>query len=299
MSWERPFKMSTRVLVTGLQGFTGQYVLSELQAQGLDVVGLSLNDQPIDLNDANAVSSAITLLQPEYVIHLAAIAFVGHSDVAAMYQTNIVGTRNLLQALAHQVSPVRHIIVVSSANVYGIQPEGLINESALCCPANDYAVSKFAMEQMVQLWRSTLPITVVRPFNYVGAGQSEQFVIPKIVSAFAQRNHRISLGNIAVWREYNDVRWLAAVYAQLLFKPPQPSPINIATGTLHSLQEVIDTLSELTEHKPVVVQDPNLMRANEIKRLGGDITKLLSLELQGSPYSLRQTLSWMLACASS
>ncbi len=78
-----------RVLVTGLDGFTGQYVKSELTKHGHIVEGLASN-----LMDAAGLAAEIKEKQPEAMIHLAAIAFVGHGSAADFYQVNLIGTRN-------------------------------------------------------------------------------------------------------------------------------------------------------------------------------------------------------------
>jgi len=70
-----------RILVTGLEGFTGQYVQKALENYGHEVVGLKAN-----LTDLDAVRQDVATRQPEAVIHLAAIAFVGHGDANAFYQ---------------------------------------------------------------------------------------------------------------------------------------------------------------------------------------------------------------------
>jgi nucleoside-diphosphate-sugar epimerase len=85
--------------------------------------------------------------KPQAVIHLAGIAFVAHGDVKAIYDTNIIGTRNLLQALHEARAAVpSQIILASSANIYGNSTHEPIGEEAPPQPANDYAVSKLAME---------------------------------------------------------------------------------------------------------------------------------------------------------
>ena len=71
---------------------------------------------------------------------------------------------------------------------------------------NGYAVSKLAVEQMAQLWVERLPLFIVRPLNYTGLGQKEQFLIPKIASHSRNKKPTIELGSLDVWREFGDVR---------------------------------------------------------------------------------------------
>ena len=66
-----------------------------------------------------------------------------------------------------------------------------------------------AMENMRLLWKNQLPMFVVRPFNYTGHGQSKSFLIPKIVAHYARRAKSLSLGNLDIYREFNDVRLLS------------------------------------------------------------------------------------------
>src|SRR5207342_3056383 len=93
-----------RALVTGLDGFTGQYVRPELEAAGFEVFGLrhDIDGQmcEIDLLDTANVQKEIAAIAPDVVLHLAAIAFVAHGDIETIYRTNLIGTRNLLDALA-------------------------------------------------------------------------------------------------------------------------------------------------------------------------------------------------------
>ena len=83
-----------KVLVTGLKGFTGRYVKTELEEAGHSVTALEN-----DLRNADALKAEIAKNPPEAVVHLAAQAFVGHSKDSEFYDINLIGTKNLIDAL--------------------------------------------------------------------------------------------------------------------------------------------------------------------------------------------------------
>jgi nucleoside-diphosphate-sugar epimerase len=278
-----------RILVTGLDSFTGPYVQSELESKGHSVMGLAS-----DLTEPVAVSAEIAELQPGAVVHLAGIAFVGHGDANAFYEVNFIGTRNLLSALAQHVPDVRSVLLVSSANVYGNRSEGVLDENASPNPANDYAVSKWAMEQMARLWLDKLPLFFVRPFNYTGVGQNELFVIPKIVGHFREKKQVIELGNLDVWREYGDVRTVADIYTKLLEKSPVGDTFNICTGQAYSLREVVTLCKKITGQRMEIEVNPKYVRANDVRVLKGDNSHIKKMVGAWKYYNLKETLTWML-----
>lgn len=281
-----------RVLVTGLDGFTGRYVSEELERFGHTVVGIKS-----DLVDNESLKSEILDIAPDGVVHLAAVSFVGHGDPKAFYDVNLVGTRNLLEALVHSSRTIQSVLLASSANVYGNRSERLLDEGSPVDPVNDYAVSKYAMEVMSKLFQDRLPIVVTRPFNYTGLGQDEKFLIPKIVSHFKQKAPVIELGNIDVWREFGDVRSVAYIYGKLIEACPAGNIINVCTGQLYSLKEVIDLCMKITGHNIEIRINPEFVRQNEVRTLKGDKTKLENTIGTLDTYSLQDTLSWMLHAA--
>ncbi|MDB5748643.1 MAG: GDP-mannose 4,6 dehydratase [Massilia sp.] len=291
-----------RALVTGLRGFTGQYVARELAAAGYQVFGTVMPREPgepgtgvlaVDLCDRPAVAAMVEQVQPDVVVHLAGIAFVGHSDVEQIYRVNVVGTRNLLEALAGARHKASSILLASSANIYGNARVAAIDESVVPAPANDYAVSKLAMEYMARLWMDRLPIIIARPFNYTGRGQHENFLLPKIMSHFRRRERRIELGNLAIARDFSDVRTVARSYRRLLAEAPAGETFNVCSGRSHSLAAVIDMASEIAGYRIEVEVNPAFVRASDVLTLTGSNARLAGVigPIESPP--LYDTLRWM------
>jgi nucleoside-diphosphate-sugar epimerase len=289
-----------RALITGLRGFTGYYMARELSAAGYEVYGTVLpggetgpNVLTVDLLDRASVAAAVEQARPDVVVHLAGIAFVAHNDADQMYRVNLVGTRNLLEALAASPHKPSCVLLASSANIYGNAQVSVIDENVPPAPANDYAVSKLAMEHMARLWMDRLPIVIARPFNYTGVGQSENFLLPKIVAHFRKGARRIELGNLAIARDFSDVRMVAKSYRRLLAAAPSGEAFNVCSGYPHSLESLIDTMGDIAGYRIEVHVNPAFVRANDVLTLTGSNAKLAGVIGNIEPPPLVETLRWM------
>jgi nucleoside-diphosphate-sugar epimerase len=278
-----------RILLTGAAGFTGLFFKSAAEAAGHQVVALQS-----DLTDKVAVATEVLEADPEAVVHLAAISFVGHADEMAFYGVNVAGTMNLLAALvALPVKPSK-VLLASSANVYGNCDASPITEMQPTAPVNHYAMSKLAMEHLARTYLDRLPVLFSRPFNYTGPGQAPNFLIPKLVNHFAQRAPTIELGNLHVEREFNDVRMVCDAYLALLAHGLPGEVYNVCSGQPYNLQHVIGWLTEMTGHKMDVRVNPAYVRVNEVHRLCGSPEKLTACAGHMPVYTLTGTLKWML-----
>lgn len=294
-----------RALVTGIKGFTGRYVAAELQAHGWDVFGLGSQQQLAeerqyycaDLSNAVSLNAVVSEVRPDAVVHLAGIAFVGHGDAEAFYRVNLVGTRNLLTALSHCEYTPRCVLLASSANVYGNSTEGVLTEAAPVHPANDYAVSKLAMEHMARLWMDRLPIVLARPFNYTGIGQSESFLLPKIVAHYRHHTTKIELGNVDVWRDFSDVRAVAQAYRRLLEICPAGKTVNVCSGYTRSVGDIINVMNAIAGYSMEVQVNPAYVRSSEVRSLCGSNDLLRRLIGDWETPSLEETLGWMFDAA--
>lgn len=297
----------SKILVTGADGFTGRYLAAELQRAGHEVHGLV--HKPVasgkvagvralhvaDLSDAAALAAVVNEVQPDKVVHLAAIAFVAHGDIEAIYRTNLVGTRHLLEALAQGKAPLDAVLLASSANVYGNSVGGVLDEDTPPAPANDYALSKLAMEYAARLYAGRLPLIMARPFNYTGVGQAESFLIPKIVNHVRRRAPLIELGNLDVARDFSDVRNVVQLYRRLLEAPAAVGQtFNVCSGQAWSLNEVLAMVREISGHDFEVRVNPAFVRQNEVKTLLGSRARLDAVVGEVPEIALRDTLRWML-----
>ncbi|TQM81810.1 UDP-glucose 4-epimerase [Saccharothrix saharensis] len=293
-----------RVLVTGVSGFTGRHVAAELVEAGHRVVGLAhaaSSAAPVpgvevhraDLLDREGLRSVVAAVEPDAVVHLAAVAFVAHGDADELYRANVVGTRNLLDVLGDAPRQPRIVALASSANVYGNATVEPIHEDVPPAPVNDYAVSKLAMEYVAGLWADRLPIAITRPFNYTGAGQDPKFLIPKIVDHFRRGERKIELGNTEVWRDFGDVRTVARYYRRLVEVAPAGVTVNLCSGVAHSLSEVLAMMARIAGYEIEVEVNPAFVRANEVVRLVGSRERLVRTLGDEPVIPLAQTLEWM------
>ena len=127
-------------------------------------------------------------------MHLAAVTHVPTSfkEPLQTWQTNVMGSVNLLQAL-RQEAPEAFVLFVSSSEVYGDTfKQGIaLDENSPCRPLNPYAASKLAAEAAFnEYFRQGQPGVIVRPFNHIGAQQSADFV----TASFARQIALIETG---------------------------------------------------------------------------------------------------------
>ncbi len=296
--------MNERVLLTGGSGFTGRALAEALRRSGYEVLALSAHgiagpdEHVCDLADAAKLQALVHRLQPQRVIHLAAISFVASQDQLGLYRTNVLGTCNLLECLASAAQRPSQVILASSGNVYGVPASAEpLSEDAPLSPVNHYACSKLAMEHMARSYADRLPITIVRPFNYSGPGQSPSFLLPKIVNHFARRAALIELGNVDVSRDFASITDVVSAYIALIERRVIGQTLNICTGRSTSIKDIIEYLVELTGHRPEIRSSTSLVRASEIRFLAGENARLRQLTGWQVTQSIEALLEEMLAAA--
>lgn len=295
--------MKKRLFVTGLTGFVGQHLQSRLASPD-STWELLPAAAPYDLTDAESLSDLWPQM-PDAVIHLAGQTFVPEAfrDPARTLAINLFGTLNLLQALKAR-GFTGTFLYVSSGDVYGQVGESAlpITEQHPPCPRNPYAVSKLSAEFLSLQWGLSegWPVLVARPFNHIGSGQKDSFVI---ASAARQINRiklglqgpQLEVGDIDVTRDFLDVGDVISAYLALLENGTPGQVYNICSGREQSIRSLIEQLGDLAEVELQLVQDPARMRRADQRRVCGNHAKLAAATGWAPAITTQQSLRTILS----
>jgi len=206
------FWKGKRVFVTGHTGFKGGWLCLWLKQLGAEVTGYALetatepslfavadvadgmNSIIGDIRDREKLAQAILAAKPEVVIHMAAQALVRYSyhHPVETYETNVMGTVNLMEGI-RQSDSVKSVLVVTSDKCYENQEreEGYREEEPMG-GYDPYSNSKGCAELVVSAYRQSffdggkqVAIATGRAGNVIGGGDwSEERLIPDMVRAF-------------------------------------------------------------------------------------------------------------------
>lgn len=287
-----------KILITGIDSFTGVHLSSHLKKAGYDVYGTSLFESGdkkyrCDITKKDDILHVLQKVEPDFFIHLSGISFVAHGSSEDFYRVNTIGTTNILDAFVELEQNPKKIILASSATIYGNQGLEVLDESLCPAPANHYGASKYVMESLARGYFKRLNIIITRPFNYTGIGQTDNFLIPKIVKYFKEKKDVIELGNLHVEREFNDVAFTCKVYEKLLKCEAKGEVVNIATNRGIKLLDVISMMSEIAGYEIEVKVNPAFVRKDEIKSLSGSPEKLFSIIGKVEQIEFKETLREM------
>lgn len=308
--------MSKRILITGISGFAGNYLVRNLLSKkNAEIFGTYLTDNSLetlsdvrkdlklyklDLMDPEAVLKTIKDAKPDQVYHLAAIAASSQSfnEPGLIITNNINSQLNLLEALKVENINAR-ILIVSSAEVYGkVDPKDLpIDENTPLNPANPYAVSKIAQDFLGLQYHITYNIDVVRvrPFNHIGPGQTDQFA----TSAFAKKIAEIekgkkepvlTVGNLESKRDFTDVKDMMEAYVLIMDKAKSGEVYNIGSGKSYKMSDILNILLSFSNTKIKIEIDPKLLRPSDNPDLVSDNTKVETLTGWKPKIPINQTL---------
>jgi GDP-4-dehydro-6-deoxy-D-mannose reductase len=280
-----------RVLVTGQRGFVGK-TLADMVSRDAALNGWQLveTSETLDVRDLDVLKALVADSSPDAVIHLAAQTSVPDAfrNPAATLQINIIGTLNLLQAL-QAVAFGGRMLYVGTGDVYGRVAEAdlPVTESHLPAPRNPYSVSKLAAEALCRQWAMTeaMDIVLARPFNHIGWGQSDRFVVSDFarqVTAIRQgrRESVVVVGDIDVTRDFTDAGDVVRAYFALLDRGSPGEIYNVCSGRELSIRSILERLARLAGVEVSTRMDATRLRNAEQRHMCGD------------PLKIRQATGW-------
>lgn len=300
-----------RVLVTGGTGFVGVHLVRFLKSRGSQISvlasGRRASREPgvqyheVEIRDAERVGSLVREVSPQQIYHLAGITAVDVSwaDPRLTYEVNVFGAQNLFDAAMNLAEPPR-ILNVSTSQVYA-PAYGILTEESLLRPDNPYAASKAMAELLVFQYRDCPPAGIVtaRSFNHTGCGQPPNFVLPSIAKQFAEiesglRPPRLNVGNIAVKRDFTDVRDVVRAYCMLLENGRTGEAYNVCSGTAVSISYIIEMFQAMSGIEVTIEISADKVRPREVAEIYGDSGKLQADTGWRSQIPLERTVQDML-----
>lgn len=287
-----------KALITGISGFVGSHLAKYLlETTDWKVAGTffgpysniadlcgQLELYPAELSRLDVMTFILEQARPDVIFHLAAqpLVSVSRRDPWGTLETNIRMQLSVLEGVA-QIRPECRVLVVGSSEEYGlVSPEDLpIDEDTPLRPLSPYALSKVAQDLMGLQYHLTHKLNVmrVRPFNHIGPRQRVGFVAPDFASQIAAielglRSPVIEVGNLAVRRDFTDVRDMVRAYVMLITQGEPGQVYNIGSGESHSTQELLDGLLAMSRVAIEVRQDPERMRLSDVPELISDTTRI-------------------------
>ena len=257
------------ILVTGSSGFVGRHLVNHLKKRH-QIIPLD-----VDLLNATAVETALAGINPDGVIHLAAIAAVGESltSPTKILRNNIFAQLNLLEALKRKKSSAR-ILIIGSADEYGQTSDKPIDESFPLLPTSPYAVSKIAQDYLGLEYHLAYGMNIirVRPFNHIGEGQSLGFVVPDFTKQIVDietsgKSGNILVGNLNAQRDFTDVLDIADAYELALAKGKPGDVYNLGSGKSVVIKELLNVLISLSPAKITIKTDTSRLRPADQPKL--------------------------------
>ena len=297
-----------RILVTGATGFVGRWLLQELKESGHTAVGTP-SSAVLDVTDEDALRGLFDHVRPDAVAHLAAVSYGpdARRDPDRAFAVNVGGTEALIASVV--ASPrLIPLLIAGSSEVYGRpRPEDLpLTEHSPTEPEQPYGRSKLAQERvaLAAAERHGLAVVVTRSFNHTGPGQRADFVAPalarRVIAARDAGARVIPVGNVDVRRDFGDVRDVARAYRLLLegLAAGVVGPatvVNVATGRLVAIREILAILCRLAGVEAEAVVDPALVRQDDPPEIVGDASRLRALTGWAPMIGLERTLTDLLA----
>jgi GDPmannose 4,6-dehydratase len=298
--------MGARAFITGITGQDGSYLAELLLAKGYEVHGMvrrtsSMNRERIDhlqhahpahdvgsrfvlhygdMTDAGVLTRLIYTVRPDEVYNLAAQSHVQVSYDQPEYTGDAdgLGVVRLLEAIRSSELQTR-FYQGSSSEMFGLA-EAPQNEVTRLQPLNPYAAAKAYAHWMTMTYRVAHGLFACSGilFNHESPRRGENFVTRKVtlgVSAIlAGKADSLVLGNLDARRDWGHARdYVQAMW--LMLQQDRPSDYVVATGTSHSVRDLVDTAfgSVGLNWQDYVTFDEAYMRPSDVPETRGDSTR--------------------------
>tara|TARA_R100000005_G_C4962591_1_gene178695 strand:- start:142 stop:1113 length:972 start_codon:yes stop_codon:yes gene_type:complete len=292
-----------KAFITGINGQDGSYLAELLLEKDYDVYGIVRrnsvaenqqsridnirNDITVeygDLTDVGTLERLLRAIQPDEIYNIAAQSHVRISMDIPQFtvQTNALGIVNMLEAYRNNC-PNARFYQASSSEMFGrtVDEDGYQRETTKMEPTSPYGCTKVFGYNMVRHYRFAYNLFAVNGilFNHESPRRGSNFVTNKVVKSAVEikkgLRKELPLGNLDAYRDWGHSKdYVRAMH--MIINHTEPDDFVCATGVTNSVGDMCKhVFSQLgMDYKDYVTQDERYMRAEELKYLRGDSTKL-------------------------
>ena len=296
--------MKKKAFITGINGQDGSYLseyllekdykvygivrrnsIAEHQESRIDhLIGNGVETEYGDLLDVSSLERMIRTIQPDEIYNIAAQSHVRISMDIPQFtvQTNALGLLNILEAFKNNC-PTARFYQASSSEMFGrtVDEDGYQRETTKMSPTSPYGCTKVFGFNMVQHYRNAYNLFAANGilFNHESPRRGSNFVTNKVVKAAVKikkgLQEKLALGNMDAYRDWGHSKdYVRAMH--MIINHTEPDDFVCATGVTNSVREMCDYVFNRLDlnYKDFVIQDKKYMRAEDLKYLRGDSTKL-------------------------
>jgi len=293
-----------KAFITGINGQDGSYLAELLVEKDYEVYGIVRRNSVAehqearinhlvgngvetsygDLLDVSSLERMIRTIHPDEIYNIAAQSHVRISMDIPQFtvQTNALGLLNVLEAYKNNC-PTARFYQASSSEMFGrtVDDDEFQRETTKMEPTSPYGCTKVFGYNMVKHYRNAYKLFACNGilFNHESPRRGANFVTNKVVKSAVRiklgLQDTLSLGNLDSYRDWGHSKdYVRAMH--MIINHTVPDDFVCATGITHSVGDMCKYVFDQLDlnYKDYVTQDPKFMRAEELKYLRGDATKL-------------------------
>lgn len=292
----------TKYLITGFSGFVARHFVEYLEkngspclVKGLDISSpdfdfgryknVRISFDKVDLLLKDRVEYILHEFRPDYILHLASFSSVAFSwkEPVKSFQNNTNIFLNLLDALRKLNGDTRILSVGSSEQYGNVGDRDLpLTEDRPSNPVSPYAVARMSQEYLSRVYAEGygMDIVLTRSFNHIGPGQSDAFFVPSMAKQLVAlkksgaRSGSVFTGDVAIVRDFTDVRDVVHAYDLLLHAGRKGQVYNVCSGRGLALRELIAVMARQLRLEVTITADPGLFRPADNRKIIGSNEKI-------------------------
>ena len=288
--------MKKTALVTGAEGFIGSHLVRLLHQEGWNVVGSyrlhGRNSFPklsrvvfeqCDLRNGQRVDGIFREYEPTHIFHLGAqsLPTVSWLDPVGTFESNIMGSLNLFEAIRHSKRPSAVVSACSSAEYGPVPPSAIpVKEKQPLLPLHPYGISKVCLDLLAREYflDYQVPTVNIRLFNTTGPGKTDDapsdFVRQIVRIKKGLQKPVIEVGNLKTQRAFLDVDDTVRGFYLAALKGKRGEAYNLCATQTYGIGEILKTAIRLSGVKAEVRKVDRLMRPSDEKIIFGDTAKI-------------------------